>query len=409
MSTTAPEHTQRQTSEIFFGFEELFFSRTDAGGIIKFGNEVFRQVSGYTWEELLEKPHKIIRHPEMPRAVFWLLWNTIRQNQPIGAFVQNRAKNGGFYWVYAIVTPIPSGYLSVRLRPSSELLAIIKHEYTALAAAERTHKLEPAQSAHMLLQRLKELGFADYPAFMASALNRELAARKARLGLPIDLTIDVFATLAQTAERLLTKATTISEAYLANETVPFNFRVLAAQLGQDGAAIGVISNNYTLLSEEMRSILAVFIQAAARVHNSINEGSFLASTARIQGEVYDLFASEKGDNENARAEMSLLDCQRTDYRERTLQGLQEISTTAAGFQQACIEMTRLAAGLEVTRIMGKVECARHANAKDRLDELLVDLELFQRTIAQALKDIGRLNAEILSSAGSLLESTAKAA
>lgn len=409
MSADPSAPLQTDTNEIFFDFEEIFFSRTDAHGIIKFGNEVFRRVSGYAWEELLDKPHKIIRHSDMPRAVFWLLWDTIKQGQPIGAFVKNRAKNGGYYWVYAVVTPIEQGYLSVRLRPSSEMLAVVKREYGALASAERAQHLDPATSAKVLLARLGDLGFADYSAFMATALNLELAARGVRIGVRPDPIITTFETLAGTAQRLLTQAQTISEAYLSNETVPFNFRVLAAQLGQDGAAIGVISNNYTLLSEEMRSILALFIEAGTRVHRAINEGSFLASTARIQGEVVDFFAAEAGNGTGAETEMALLDRQQREYRERTVRGLQEIAKTAAGFRQACLEMTRLAAGLEVTRIMGKVECARHASAKDRLDELLADLELFQRTIAQALKEIARMNDQILSSADSLLERTRAAA
>lgn len=396
--------------EIVFGFDELFFSRTDKGGIIKFGNEVFRRVSHYSWEELLEKPHKIIRHPDMPRAVFWLLWDTIKQGKPIGAYVKNRAKDGRYYWVFAIVTPVDGGFLSVRLRPSSELLAIVNREYTNLAAAERSEGLKPAESAALLLKRIGELGFSSYPSFMASALGRELVSRDLRLGAPADPAVTHFEKLSRTAQSLLGQARSISDAYLANETVPFNFRVLAAQLGQDGAAIGIISNNYGLLSDEMRSILTVFIDSAEKVQRAIVEGFFLASTARIQREMLALFANEKRDASHAGAEeISLLDAQRLQYRQLALQGLHEIAGTVEGFRQSCIEMTRLAAGLEVTRIMGKVECARHSSVKDRLDELLRDLELFQRTIAQALKEIGRMNDDILGATNTLLAAADRAA
>ncbi|MGA7809993.1 MAG: chemotaxis protein, partial [Bradyrhizobium sp.] len=59
--------------ETAFSFEELFFSRTDANGIMLSGNQVFQKISQYPWEELIDRPHSLIRHPDMPRAVFWLL------------------------------------------------------------------------------------------------------------------------------------------------------------------------------------------------------------------------------------------------------------------------------------------------------------------------------------------------
>ena len=185
-------------SEAPFGIDELFFSRTDPGGIIQAGNAVFRRVSGYEWDELLAKPHKIIRHPDMPRAVFRLLWDTIREGRPIGAYVQNRAKDGRHYWVFAVVTPVAGGYLSVRLKPGSELLGVVKQEYTALGSAERAGALDPGVSAAALLARLAELGFPDYPAFMAAALGQEIAARDAALGHAPDAAVRMFAELMQT-------------------------------------------------------------------------------------------------------------------------------------------------------------------------------------------------------------------
>ena len=390
-------------AEIVFGFDELFFSRTDAAGIIKYGNGVFQRVAAYGWNELLEKPHKIIRHGDMPRAVFWLLWDTIKQGKPIGAFVKNRAKDGRAYWVFAIVTPVEGGYLSVRLRPSSDLLAIVKQEYAALAALERAERLAPADSAKVLLARLGELGFSDYAAFMAAALGAELVARDAHLAHPIDNAIQQFDRLNKTAQALLTRADVIAEAYAANESVPFNFRVLAAQLGQEGAAIGIISSNYSLLSDQMRTIVTAFTAAARDVRRAVNDGYFLVCAARVQRELLAFFQQEAHACPLPREpEMLLLDRQQGEYRALAAEGLQEIAKKIAGFQQACVEMTRLAAGLEVTRIMGKVECSRHTSVKERTDELLNDLETFQKTIAAALKEIERLNQLIHTGTNSLL-------
>ncbi|MBI3437794.1 MAG: PAS domain-containing protein [Proteobacteria bacterium] len=398
-----------EVGEVGFGFDELFFSRTDPAGIIKFGNSVFQRIAGYIWAELLEKPHKIIRHADMPRAVFWLLWDTIKKNQPIGAYVKNRANDGRHYWVFAIVTPVEGGYLSVRLKPSSPVFDVVRREYAALRALEREQSPTPQQSAELLLARLRELGFDDYSAFMATALGAEIAARDRQLGYAPDAVIQCFDDLVKGARLLLEHASAIASAYMRNESVPFNFRVLAAQLGQEGAAIGVISTNYTLLSSEMRTILAGFVESAEAVYRAINDGYFLACTARMQREVIAFFASEKGESAGREEEMGLLDRQQTAYGARSISGLTDIVSKIAGFQQACVEMMRLAAGLEVTRVMGKVECSRHVGVKERMDELLGDLETFQRTIAASLKEIEHTNHRIRVEADGLLARAKKVA
>jgi hypothetical protein len=107
--------------------------------------------------------------------------------------------------------------------------------------------------------------------------------------------------------------------------------------------------------------------------------------------------------------MELLNQQQQEYRARATASLQDIARKIDGFHQACIDMSRLVAGLDVTRIMGKVECSRHTSVKDRLDELLGDLEGFQRTIGVALKEIDRMNQFILAETRGLLAAAQAAA
>ena len=92
-----------------FGPHELFFSTTDRKGIIRSGNQVFVRVSGHPLETLLGAPHNIIRHPDMPRAVFQLLWSYLDQGKPFAGFVKNMAADGCYYWVMALVVPIDGG------------------------------------------------------------------------------------------------------------------------------------------------------------------------------------------------------------------------------------------------------------------------------------------------------------
>jgi len=83
---------------------ELIISRTDLNGNITFANELFCEISGYKLEELLGKPHSIVRHPDMPSLVFKELWETIQSKKKWTNIVKNMRKDGGYYWVKAIVS-----------------------------------------------------------------------------------------------------------------------------------------------------------------------------------------------------------------------------------------------------------------------------------------------------------------
>ncbi|RMI13761.1 PAS domain-containing protein [Cellulomonas triticagri] len=87
-----------------FGPEEIIVSKTDPRGVITYANDVFTRVAGFTEEEILGQPHNLIRHPDMPRAVFQLMWDVIPTGQELFAYVLNLAADGGHYWVLAHVT-----------------------------------------------------------------------------------------------------------------------------------------------------------------------------------------------------------------------------------------------------------------------------------------------------------------
>ncbi len=100
-------------------------SETDAKGIIKFANDDFCKIAGYTLDELIDKPHSIVRHSDMPKAAFKSLWDTVQKGEIWTGYVKNAVNGGGFYWVFATVYPFEScdgskGYLSCRRKPSKE-------------------------------------------------------------------------------------------------------------------------------------------------------------------------------------------------------------------------------------------------------------------------------------------------
>jgi PAS domain S-box-containing protein len=172
-----------------FDIEEVFFSTTDSKGRITAGNDVFVRISGYSYDELIGKAHNIIRHPDMPRCVFKLLWEYIQAGRPIAAFVKNMAKDGKYYWVVALVEPIEGGYLSVRFKPSSPLLEIVNALYAELLALEQnieeseggSNEKGMIASRELLLEKLASLKFANYDQFMRVAMLTEIRSRNKAL------------------------------------------------------------------------------------------------------------------------------------------------------------------------------------------------------------------------------------
>ena len=128
-----------------YGQEELIVSKTDLKGHITYANDVFLRLSQHSEEEVIGAPHSLIRHPNMPRCVFKLLWDTIQAKKEIFACVLNLARNGDHYWVFAHVTPTldakghVTGYHSNRRKPDAAQVEKIKPLYAALLAEEKRH------------------------------------------------------------------------------------------------------------------------------------------------------------------------------------------------------------------------------------------------------------------------------
>ena len=114
--------------ERFFDDDELIVSKTDLTGRITYANDVFLRISGYREQEILGQPHSIIRHPDMPRCIVKLLWDTLGQGKEVFAYVVNRCRNGDHYWVFAHVTPSRDmngnviGYHSNRRVPEQKIV-----------------------------------------------------------------------------------------------------------------------------------------------------------------------------------------------------------------------------------------------------------------------------------------------
>ncbi|MEA1918740.1 MAG: PAS domain-containing protein [Campylobacterota bacterium] len=132
--------------------KKYIVSKTDPKGIIEYGNDYFVEVSGYTESELVGKPHNIIRHPDMPKIVFKLMWDRITKNENIFAVVKNRAKDGEAYWVVtefeAKVDKLSNqiiSYTAFRRAAPDKVIAVIEPIYQKLLEIEKESGMEGSE------------------------------------------------------------------------------------------------------------------------------------------------------------------------------------------------------------------------------------------------------------------------
>jgi aerotaxis receptor len=113
--------------EVFLSQQDEIVSSSDLQGNILFCNQTFERISGYGYDELVNQPHNILRHPEMPKQAFGMLWSALKAGKPWMGVVKNRCKNGDHYWVSAYITPIKEngiiqGYESVRTKVDKDIV-----------------------------------------------------------------------------------------------------------------------------------------------------------------------------------------------------------------------------------------------------------------------------------------------
>lgn len=150
-------------TEIVLDPKRYIVSETDPKGKITYCNDYFMEVSGYSDEELIGKPHSIIRHPDMPKVIFKLLWETIPQGKNINVVVKNLAKDGRYYWIFTEFesrrdqdTGEIIGYKAARKSVSRHVIDIIADLYKRLLKVEQEEGVEASEK--YLMDFIKEKG-----------------------------------------------------------------------------------------------------------------------------------------------------------------------------------------------------------------------------------------------------------
>ncbi len=391
--------TLHEAEEVPFALDELFYSRTDARGVIQAGNRVFQRVSGYDWPKLIGAPHRIIRHSGTPRAVFRILWTTIQAGEPAVAYVCNRAADGRPYWVLATVLPFEGGYLSIRIKPSAPIFATVQTLYARLAAEEAAGASIEASVA-ALGAALRDLGHADYAAFMRAALWAEYTARAAGLGRAPAVPEDAISQIRQELGSSLASQKRLSTEFEGMKILPTNLSILAARLEPEGGPLGAVAGLYMSGTLETLARIAAFTSGetslCSRMSARFERAVFMVICAALQRETSRLVPREDwtGSGLDPAAEVRQLELLGRRYDTAATEAIDEACTLAKAIERAGAELRRSMLSLETVTVMGKVEGSRLGAEGDRIRTTIESLHLLNAEISAVLARIGDLSATI---------------
>lgn len=395
-----------------FHLDEMFFSTTDRRGVIALGNAVFVRVSGYSEAELIGSPHRIIRHPDMPRAAFRLVWSHLLAGRPIVAYIKNLAADGAYYWVVALITPVGNGFLSIRFKPTSRLHAVVDRIYARMLAAEAAMRDQPdggrkgmdAADA-VLAAALKEHGFPNYDVFMRAMLHEELASRTAALAAERRSVVPAWPEAAaggrigslagclhavyqggqQAYRHIQQLGSRLDEFAAMNEElqhksgfvlgltrefrfISINAALESTKLGEQGGSLGVIANYLGQVSLEISRTVEGLTARIHAVLEKLRAVIFHFSAARLQIEMTLIFCRESLDRLLAAGEItdaSVVATQRTmieqlqaAFGETNRHAVRELGSLEQDLKlldQHAQELHRTVTALQVAHVSGLIE------------------------------------------------------
>ncbi|MCX6074518.1 MAG: PAS domain-containing protein [Campylobacterales bacterium] len=314
------EHTDYAiTKEAKFGIDELFFSITDKDSTIRSGNEVFVRISGYTQVELIGQFHNIIRHPDMPKIIFKMFWEYLNAGKPIVAYVKNKTKEGGYYWVLAAVFPLGDRYISIRIKPNNKLFAAARELYVKLLLTESKDGME--ESGRALPELLHSLGYENYDKFMIDALLQELKERQKNISnVIINENYNVTAPSLEKLKVAYTHSLELMEQYdewfekiefftqvqsifeekglklreLARDVVflSLNTSVSSYKVEHGGETFGVLARDIRFNAKENDILISDMDSVVQRFSHALHEIIFSVAGMRLQAEMLSYFIKE---------------------------------------------------------------------------------------------------------------------
>ncbi len=379
--------------ESVFNIDELFFSRTDDRGVIQSFNSVFSRISEYPDDTLRGAPHKIIRHGDMPKAVFWLIWDTLKSGKSITGYVKNSSKSGRYYWVYAIITPVAGGYLSVRMKPTSPMLTMVTDLYQKILRHEREDGLSPEQSAELLIKELQAKGFDDYADFQAQALVAEFQARERALSRTPFHALTQAVKVADAERTICNKIASIADELNQGAIYILNMKLQATKLGPDRAAIDAIANNYDLILADIKNgitrLKTIMADASTSNFSHRKESQILLCASSIMAEVVQNFGAgdEPMTPEERAQECAFLQKLHTSFADHSKTSVSNMINECRQVVRHMDNLRQTLLGLSSVRVSLRVETNRLGAKARALDGLISDIDQSHQRVAKDLEHV----------------------
>jgi PAS domain S-box-containing protein len=402
------------SQEVEFNFDEIFFSLTDKKGIIRDGNKVFTRVSGYLKEDMVSKPHNLIRHPEMPKCIFELFWKMIQADLPIIAYVKNLSSDGKYYWVISTVIPIKDGYLSIRMKPQSPLFEKIKKLYPMLLELEKEKGVKAASA--LLTSHLLENGFENYESFMVRALTTEILANQKLINFsPLDIegsgvknktyneisrsygknsrqfnvVLEKVKFIIEFAPTLKSKTDLILLSCNKLDYISLNMSINSGNLGQETASVSIISREFQSMVSIIRGLVKKFQDNSVKLRNDISIIEFESMFSFLQIKTIELFFNEffalekesDGEpNENTESSKNnlniLFSLLINSISTSAIKALERSNSSCKGLLDISNLLKAKIFSLEITKDLSKIEISRNKRIEGYFDNQIQDIQNF---------------------------------
>lgn len=406
----------------------MFFSATDSRGVIEYGNEVFVRISAYARDEILGKAHNIIRHPDMPRSVFKVFWETLKSGSPVAAFVKNMSSDGKYYWVFAVAFPVSSGYLSIRFKPTSELFKVVQSLYAEILQEEKRSDMEKGEI--LLLKRLKELGFENYRQFMIQATVTELRSLDQHLTTEVQpenhdrLSSQISRIKATTVESLGKSFAKINE-FKTSSTVfhdrillldsefkklkmlAVNMSVLANKFGSHAASLAVIAEYFSTVSGQIEDQLKTFSGFTLQLLSLIEQATLDFCALKTQMNMVDFFVKEslaKMDFEDMLNTQEMFTSLFSRSSQNLIHELTKLNSETHLMATQIMEVQKFINGLEIIKQTGAIESSREDTIKAAFSISLQEMAAFTTILRQSIDELSQARTSLQDNAVEIRES-----
>lgn len=416
----SPEPINRESR---FDYNELFFSITDPKSTITYANDVFVRISKYDVDEIVGQLHKLIRHPDMPRSVFYEFWNHLKNDQPVAAYVKNMAKDGTFYWVMALAFPCEGGYLSVRLKPGSQLFKTIQDLYKRLLDHEEeqaavSDKKSAMLSSHaLMLHELEKLGFSSYDEFMWNALQSEMENRESILDakgeqnlhtgdyIPQELLqmetilrelVSALGELRKIHESLVGHSDYILKLSRSVLLLSKNAQISSSKLDQQDRSLSVVAEKMGEQSRNGETHLLHMQKTIFDLSNLIGELNFNIISSKLQAEMTKYFLEELNEADHSAQDQKISQSRALGLLyDSFIPTIQDISSNLEKLPEALKELLagvreieRFLLVLRFIHIKGKVEIARMTDESNSFSNTFQELIDEVNSAEQRLEKLG---------------------